>query len=63
VITKEDILKHRDTTALGDLALPPANREQATPRNWWKLQAGRFKNDPTFAEFVGQVQIARKQGD
>jgi hypothetical protein len=32
-----------------------------TPRNWWKLQAGRFKNDSTFADFVAEVQAARKQ--
>jgi hypothetical protein len=32
-----------------------------TPRNWWRLQSGRFKNDPTFAAFVAQVQASRKQ--
>lgn len=32
-----------------------------TPRNWWQLQAGRFKDDPTFPEFVAQVQAARKR--
>ena len=31
-----------------------------TRRNWWKLQAGRFRDDPTFADFVAQVQAARK---
>jgi hypothetical protein len=31
-----------------------------TPRNWWRLQAGRFKDDPTFDQFVAQVQAARK---
>jgi hypothetical protein len=31
-----------------------------TPRNWWRLQAGRFKDDPTFPDFVAQVQAARK---
>jgi hypothetical protein len=33
---------------------------QPTPRNWWRLQAGRFKEDPTFAGFVRQVQACRK---
>jgi hypothetical protein len=32
-----------------------------TPRNWWKVQAGRFRDDPTFAEFVSQVRAARKR--
>jgi hypothetical protein len=42
--------------------LGPAIRKPAaaTPRNWWRLQAGRFKNDPTFPEFVAQVQAARR---
>jgi len=34
--------------------------QKITPRNWWRLQAGRFKDDPTFADFVAQVQAARK---
>jgi hypothetical protein len=32
-----------------------------TPRNWWRLQAGRFKDDPTFSEFVALVRAARSQ--
>ena len=32
-----------------------------TPRNWWRLQAGRFKDDPTFPDFVAQVQAARRR--
>jgi len=40
----------------------PAKRTPApTPRNWWRLQAGRFKDDPTFPDFVAQVQAARKR--
>jgi hypothetical protein len=43
-------------------ALPHRHRKTAaTPRNWWRTQAGRFRNDPTFAEFVAQVQAARKR--
>ena len=30
------------------------------PRNWWRLQAGRFKDDLTFSDFVAKVQEARK---
>lgn len=33
-----------------------------TPRNWWKVQAGRFGDDPTFADFVAEVKAARKRG-
>jgi hypothetical protein len=32
-----------------------------TSRNWWKIQGGRFREDPTFNEFVAQVQAARKR--
>jgi hypothetical protein len=42
-------------------AVAPASRAPLpTPRNWWRLQAGRFKDDPTFSDFVAQVQAARK---
>jgi hypothetical protein len=42
--------------------LKPADRTPApTPRNWWRVQAGRFKNDSTFSDFVAQVQAARKR--
>lgn len=42
-------------------ALKPTAREALpTPRNWWRLQAGRFKKDPTFPDFVAQVQAARR---
>jgi hypothetical protein len=45
-----------------DQSAPPGGRSAPapTPRNWWKVQAGRFKNDPTFAEFIAQVQAARR---
>ena len=36
-------------------------RPIATSRNWWKLQSGAFRDDPTFPEFVAQVQAARKR--
>jgi hypothetical protein len=32
-----------------------------TPRNWWRLQAGRFKDDSSFPRFAAQVQAARKE--
>jgi hypothetical protein len=32
-----------------------------TPRNWWRLQAGRFKSDPSFPEFVAEVQASRRR--
>lgn len=32
-------------------------------RNWWRTQAGRFKDHPTFSEFVRQVQDARKRDE
>ena len=45
-------------------ALTTASRKPpTTPRNWWRLQAGRFKKDPTFSDFVAQIQAARKQED
>jgi hypothetical protein len=34
---------------------------KVTPRNWWRVQAGRFKDDPTFPDFVARVQAARRQ--
>jgi len=40
-------------------ALTPAARA-ATKHHWWRLQAGRFRDDPTFPDFVAQVQAARK---
>jgi hypothetical protein len=41
--------------------LKPAIRKPVpTSRNWWRLQSGRFKNDPTFPDFVAQVQAARR---
>lgn len=39
----------------------PAHRPVPTPRNWWHLQAGRFKDDSAFFDFVAQVQAARKR--
>jgi len=42
-------------------AMTPVSRARTpNPRNWWRLQAGRFKADPTFSEFVAKVQEARK---
>jgi len=53
---------HSFAAALQSLAsLGQPENPKPTPRNWWRLQAGRFKDDPTFAEFVAQVQAARKQ--
>jgi len=43
-----------------DAFTPPGRMAPPTPRNWWRLQAGRFKDDPTFPDFVAQVQAARK---
>jgi len=40
---------------------PTTGTPAPTPRNWWRIQAGRFKNDPTFSDFVAQVQAARKR--
>jgi ketosteroid isomerase-like protein len=42
-------------------ALKQPVRAKPTPRNWWRLQAGRFKDDPTFPHFVAKVQAARKR--
>jgi hypothetical protein len=44
-----------------DALTPAARAPIAIPRNWWRLQAGRFKDDPTFPDFVAQVQAARKR--
>jgi crotonobetainyl-CoA:carnitine CoA-transferase CaiB-like acyl-CoA transferase len=38
-----------------------SRRPTLTARNWWKAQAGRFRDDPTFPEFVAQVQAARRR--
>jgi len=40
--------------------LPKASNRAPTPRNWWRVQAGRFRDDPTFSDFVAGVQAARK---
>ena len=32
-----------------------------TTRNWWRVQSGAFRDDPTFPEFVAQVQAARRR--
>jgi hypothetical protein len=42
-------------------SLERAAAQKPTPRNWWRTQAGRFKDDPTFPEFVARVQAARRQ--
>ena len=34
-----------------------------TPRDWWRTQAGRFKDDPSFPDFVAKVRAARKRED
>ena len=47
--------------ALLDSVTPVEGKPKPTPRNWWKLQAGRFKNDSTFSDFVAQVQASRKR--
>jgi hypothetical protein len=38
-----------------------AAKPTPTPRNWWRLQAGRFKDDPSFAHFAAQVRASRKE--
>jgi hypothetical protein len=38
-----------------------AKRVAPTPRNWWQVQSGRFRDDSTFADFVAQVRAARKR--
>ena len=43
-----------------DASSPETRKSAVTPRNWWRVQAGRFKDDPTFSEFVAQVQAARR---
>jgi hypothetical protein len=61
----EEVAKvlHSFATTLKSLdELKPAKRTPVpTPHNWWRVQAGRFKNDPTFSDFVAQVQAARKR--
>jgi hypothetical protein len=52
---------HSFATALSNLDDSAPKSLKPTPRNWWKLQAGRFKNDTSFSEFVAQVQAARRQ--
>jgi hypothetical protein len=54
---------HSLATTLTSLdALTHASRTPTvTPRNWWRLHAGRFRHDPTFYDFVGEVQAARKR--
>jgi hypothetical protein len=47
-------------SARKELAVPCPKNRLPTPPNWWRVQAGRFKNDPTFADFVAQVQAIRK---
>jgi hypothetical protein len=54
-------LLHSFATALNNLDVSPSKSQSPTPRNWWKLQAGRFSNDSSFDEFVAQVQAARRQ--
>jgi hypothetical protein len=44
-----------------DALTPPRDTRAPTPRNWWRMQAGRFNDDPTFGDFVAQVQAARKR--
>jgi hypothetical protein len=44
-----------------DALNPPTRKALPNPRNWWRLQAGRFKDDPTFPDFVAQVQATRKR--
>ena len=44
-----------------DVVKAANGKPSPTPRNWWKLQSGRFKDDPTFAEFVKEVRAARKR--
>ena len=43
--------------------LNAANPTSAKPaqEKWWRTQAGRFEDDPTFADFVADVQAARKR--
>jgi hypothetical protein len=60
----EQVAKHLHSFAATLLALDafasPRRPSTPTPRNWWRLQSGRFKDDPTFADFVADVQAARK---
>ena len=43
-----------------EASTPDSRTPAPMPGNWWRLQAGRFKDDPTFPDFVAQVQAARK---
>jgi hypothetical protein len=54
-------LLHSFAADLNGLDTRTNKRIEPTPRNWWNLQSGRFKTDPTFADFVAQIQAARKQ--
>ncbi|HSU67869.1 MAG TPA: hypothetical protein VLJ39_13415 [Tepidisphaeraceae bacterium] len=53
---------HSFAATLAPLDIPQKAGRTPTPspRNWWRVQAGRFKDDPTFADFVAEVQAARK---
>ncbi len=44
-----------------DALTPASGKTAVTKRNWWRAQAGRFKDDSSFPEFVAQVQAARKK--
>jgi hypothetical protein len=59
----EEVAKvlHSFATALNNLDDSTPKSLKPSPRNWWKLQAGRFKNDSSFSDFVAQVQAARRQ--
>lgn len=46
-----------------DVSAKQAGERDVTPRNWWRLQAGRFADDPTFEDFVREVQAARSRGE
>jgi hypothetical protein len=50
-----------ETLAALNPAAPPTRQTKITPRNWWRLQAGHFADDPSFPEFVQQIQAARKR--
>jgi hypothetical protein len=44
-----------------EVSTSDGGQPRATARNWWRAQAGRFKDDPTFGEFVARAQAARRQ--
>jgi hypothetical protein len=50
-----------DSLKLLETAASNGGKQTPTPRNWWRVQAARFENDPTFGEFVARVQAARRQ--